>query len=228
MPEDSNAFANVISAVAVHFSAWAVGVSFTFNLFEFTGEVIELGLYIGETIDTADNHCSVFSQTVKNNTERFLTYFISHLSDFNSAFSGSERLMSCQESEALGLFAEQTCSEVTVTDTYFTIVGYRTRNAECLQSDTDSFGCVSRVLATFLEGDSGAYYVSPFSVLEADALGLFASHIRVEAILFAYLVCFFDRLNAISIEGSENLFLAAVLRLKLYWTYHSFTPFLGL
>ena len=42
--------------------------------------------------------------------------------------------------------------QVTMTDTNLTVVGYRTRDTESLQTDTDSFGSVSSILAAFLGG----------------------------------------------------------------------------
>ena len=114
VPQNSYAFANIVCAVAVHFRTRSVRICFTANLFKFSGKVIKLGLHIRETINTADDHSSVFTQTVKDAAERFLTYFVRHFSNFNSAFSSSEGLVASQESEALGLLTEQTSSQVTV------------------------------------------------------------------------------------------------------------------
>ena len=41
--------------------------------------------------------------------------------------------------EALSLLAQQHGSQVTMTDTNLTVVGYRTRDTESLQTDADSF-----------------------------------------------------------------------------------------
>ena len=45
---------------------------------------------------------------------------------------------SCQASETFSFFAQQHSSEVTMADTNLTVVSYRTRDTECLQTDTDS------------------------------------------------------------------------------------------
>ena len=75
-----------------------------------------------------------------------------------------------------------------MTYTYLAVVSHRAGDTECLQTDTDSLGSISGVLATFLQGDSGAYNISPLGVLEADTLCLLACQIRIEAVLFADLV----------------------------------------
>ena len=119
--------------------------------------------------------------------------------------------MAGEEGEALGLLAEEAAGEVTVAKADLAVVGYGTGDTEGLEADADSLGSVSSVLASLLEGDGGTDYVSPLGVLEADTLGLFAGDVRVEAVLFANLVGFFDGSDAVGIEGGENLLLAAVL-----------------
>ena len=74
-----------------------------------------------------------------------------------------------------------------MSETYFTVISYRTRNTECLKSDTDSLGSFSSVLAAFLQCDGCSYYISPFGILEADRLRVFASLIRIKTILLAWL-----------------------------------------
>ena len=73
-PHDSNALTNVVSAVAVYFCTGTIRVSLAEYLFQLAGVVIVLSLNIGETIDTGDDLSSVFSKTVQDNAERFLTY----------------------------------------------------------------------------------------------------------------------------------------------------------
>ena len=84
--------------------------------------VVELSLNIGKAVDTRDDLSSVLTKTVKDNAEWVLTNLVSHLSDLNCALSSCERLVTSEECEALSLLTEKTCSEVTVTDTYKTIV----------------------------------------------------------------------------------------------------------
>ena len=58
-------------------------------LLQGAGIVIELGLYICEAVDTGNDLGSVLSETVEDDAERFLTNFVGHLGDLDSAFSGS-------------------------------------------------------------------------------------------------------------------------------------------
>ena len=199
VPEDSYTLTNIVCAVAVHFRTRTVRIRFATNLFQLTGKVVELGLYIGETVNTADDHSGVFAQTVQDAAERVLTNLVRHLSNLDSALSSSERLVACQESKALGLLAQQTSCQVTVTDTYLTVVSYRTRDTECLQTDTDSLGSVSGVLAAFLQRDCRTYYIRPFGVLKTNTLGLLAGQIRIEAVLLANLVSLLDGSDTVSV-----------------------------
>ena len=91
-----------------------------------------------------------------------------------------------------------------MSETYFTVISYRTRNTECLKSDTDSLGSFSSVLAAFLQCDGCSYYISPFGILEADRLRVFASLIRIKTILLANSVSFFDILDTVFVKGSED------------------------
>ena len=95
VPEDSYTLTNVVCSVAVHFCTRTVAVCFLANDLQLAGEIVELGLYIGETVDTADDHSSVFAQTVEDATKRVLTNFVRHLGNLDSAFSGSEGLVAC-------------------------------------------------------------------------------------------------------------------------------------
>ena len=95
MPKDCNALTNIVCAVAVHFRTRTVRIRFATNLFQLAGKVVELGLYIGETVNTADDHSGVFAQTVQDAAERVLTNLVRHLSDLDSALSSSERLVAC-------------------------------------------------------------------------------------------------------------------------------------
>ncbi len=124
MPEDSYTLAHIVCAVAVNLCTRTVTVSFLANDLQFAREIVELGLYIRKSVDTADDHSSVFAQTVQYAAERVLTHLVCHLSDLDSTLSGSEGLVAGEESEALCLLAEQTGSEVTVTDTNLAVISY--------------------------------------------------------------------------------------------------------
>ena len=106
MPHDGNTFAHIIGAVAFYFGTGTVGVGDFANDFQFARIVVELGLYIGETVDTRDDLSSVFSETVQDTTQRFFTNFVCLCCDFDSTFGGGERFVSGEECETFGLFTQ--------------------------------------------------------------------------------------------------------------------------
>ncbi len=67
---DRNALGNVIGAVAADSRTGTVGVSGLADDLDFLGVGIELGLYIGEAVDSRNNEGCVLSETVKDNAER--------------------------------------------------------------------------------------------------------------------------------------------------------------
>ena len=151
VPHDGYTFAYVVGAIAFYFGAFALGVGNFTNYFQFARIVVELSLYVGETIDTRDDLCGVFAQTIEDTAQGLFTYFVGFGGNFDGTFGSGKRLVTGQEGEAFGLFAEQTGSEVTVTETYFTVVGNRTGDTERLQTDTDGFGSVGAFLQPFFK-----------------------------------------------------------------------------
>ena len=75
-------------------------------------------------VDTADDLGSVLTKTVQDHAEGLLANLVGHLGNLNGTLGSSETLVTSQEGEALCLLAKQTSSQVTMTDTYLTIVGY--------------------------------------------------------------------------------------------------------
>ena len=132
--------------------------------------------------------------------------------------------MTSQEGEALSLLAQQTGSQVTMTDTYLAVVSHRTGDAESLQTDTDSLGSISSIRATLLQSDGATYYISPLGVLKTDHLRLFAGLVRIQASCFADGISLFDVLDTIFVQGSENLLHSAVLALKFHFSNHIAGP----
>ena len=66
-PHDRNALCYVVSAVAVYFCTRALricGVAFAENFLNFACVVVHLCLNISKAVDTGDDLCSVFSETV--------------------------------------------------------------------------------------------------------------------------------------------------------------------
>ena len=90
MPHDSYTLANVVSTVAVNLSAWTVAVSDAAYFLKLASEVVELSLYICETVDTCDDLSSILTETVKDNAEMLLTNLVSLSCDLDSTLSCSE------------------------------------------------------------------------------------------------------------------------------------------
>mgnify|MGYP000606311573 CR=1 FL=1 len=128
--------------------------------------------------------------------------------------------MTSQECETFCFFTKQTSCQVTMADTNFTIVGNRTGDTECLQTDTDSFGSFSSVFATFLQCNGRTYYVSPLGIFETDRLSFFTSFIRIKSGSFADCVSFFDVFDAVFVQSSNDLFDTTVLAFEFYFSNH--------
>ena len=168
--------------------------------------------------------CGIFTQAVQDATQGFFTHFVCFGGNLDCTFGGCKRFVACQKSEAFGFFAQQHGSQIAMTDTYLTVVGHRTRNAECLQADADCFGSFGCVLTTFLDGDGATYNISPFGIFKTDGLGFFASLIRIETMSFADSIGFFDVFDTVGVQGSKNLFDTTVLAFKFYFSNHNVFP----
>ena len=110
--------------------------------------------------------------------------------------------MACKECEALCLLAEKTCGEVSVAETNLAVVSYGTRDAECLETFSNSLSGVSGIGAALLDCDGGAYYVSPLCILEADFLGVLASLVWIEALGLADGLGLLEVLDTVFVESS--------------------------
>ncbi len=146
VPHDCHSLAYIVCAVAFYDKTLRI-VSVRDFLYNFESlvcslavEVVKLSLNISESVDAADNLRSVFSKAVQDNAELVLAYFVSVRSNFDCALSGCERLVSCQESEALCLLRKKTRAQVSVSETYFAVVSYRAWQAECLKAFSDVCG----------------------------------------------------------------------------------------
>ena len=179
VPHDGHTLAHIVGTIAVHFGARSVAVGFAAYLFQFAGVVVEFGLHVCKSVDAADNHGGIFTQAIQNAAQRFLTHFVGHFGYFDGTFGGCERLVSGQKGETFGLFAQQTCSQVTMSETHFAVVGYRTRDAESLQAYANGFGGIGSIGTTFFQSDGRTHNVSPFGIFEADFLRFFAGQIGV-------------------------------------------------
>ena len=61
LPHDGNALCYVVSAVAVNLCTKSLGVGFSPQLLNLARIVIHLCLYVGKSIDSGNNLCSVLS-----------------------------------------------------------------------------------------------------------------------------------------------------------------------
>ena len=119
--------------------------------------------------------------------------------------------MAGEESEALGFGREQAGSELAVADTYLTVVGNGTGDAESLQALADVFGSLNSVFCLLFECNGSTDDVCLFSIFKANHLCFFTGLIRIEASGFTDFVGFFDRSDAVCVKTSENLLDTTVL-----------------
>ena len=99
----------------------------TLSLF---GVGIEFGLNIGEAVDSGDDESSVLAETVEDNAERSLYLpCLRFCAMPDSAFGSCEGFVTCEEAEALCIFAEKHCCEVAVSETDLAVFGDGAGNA---------------------------------------------------------------------------------------------------
>ena len=92
------------------------------------------------------------------------------LGNADGSLCSSERLMACQECEAVGLLFQQHLAQITMAKTYFTLISNGTGDTESLQSFADCCCCVSCSSAAFLDCDCRAYRVSPACIFKTNWL----------------------------------------------------------
>ena len=66
---DGNALADVVSAVAANVGALGLAVADLAHDIQLAGEVVELGLNIGEAVDAGDDLSGVLAETVQNDAQ---------------------------------------------------------------------------------------------------------------------------------------------------------------
>jgi len=190
-PHDRNAFTHVICTVAVYFGAQSVRVRNSLYFLKLACKVIILCLYIGKSIDSGDDLCSIFSKSVQDYTEWFFTYFVCFLCNTDCSLCCCEGLVSCQEAEAVCCFLKEHFSKVTVSKPYLTLISNGSRNTECLQSFSDSCCRICCSLASFLDRDCRTCDVSPACIFKADRLDAFDLVIYIQSGIFCDLFSFF-------------------------------------
>ncbi len=214
LPHDCYAFRNGVSAVAVNLSAKTVGVGVAADFLNRVGVRIVLGLYMRETVDTADDLSGILAETVEDNAERLLTNLVCLLGDTDSTLSSSEGLVTCEECEAVRLLLEEHLAEVTMAETNLAGVGNGARDTESLKTLADCSSSVSSLAAVLLDCDGSAYGVSPASVLKADRLNLLNLIVNVQAGVLGDLLRLFDGGDAIAVQNGIDLVNSSFIRFK--------------
>ena len=208
------AFVDVVATVNSYRRSLAVRISRLFHDVDTAGEEVVLSLNVSESVDTADDESGVLSETVEDNSERSLSYFVSRARDTDSAFRCRERLVTCKECEALGFFRKKSCGEVSVTETDVTLFCDGTGDTERLKTDTDSFSGLSGARATLFDRYSATYGVRPYRVFESDRLYAFYYLIAVYAFFETDVSSLFEILYAILFKSSVDLVYSSVITFK--------------
>ena len=167
---DGNALADVVSAVAADVGALALGVADLADDLQLAGVVVELGLDIGEAVDTGDDLGGVLAEAVQDDAQGVLTSLVGVLDDADSTFSGGEGLVAGEEAEALRLLGQEHRAQVAVAEADLAVVGDGAVDAEGLQAFADGGSGFRSGLDALLHGDGSADGVSPASVFKADGL----------------------------------------------------------
>ena len=189
---DSNALADVVSAVAADICALAFRIADLTDDLQLVGEVVKLGLNVGKAVYTGDDLRGVLSETVKDNAKLLLADFVGVADDTDSALSGGEGFVTCEEGKALGFVAQKHGGKVSVTDTDLAVICDGAVDAEALKTYADIAGSLFSVLCACFQGDSCADAVCPADVLKADGLNALGDLIGIEACLLAELAAFLD------------------------------------
>ena len=146
------------------------------------GEVIILGLHVGEAVDAADDHRRVLAQAVEDDAQRLGAHLVRVQRDLDRAFGGREGLVAREESKALGVFIQQHRAQIAVAEANLALVGDGTGDAERLKTLADALGGFGGGGHAFLHRDGGAQFVGPLHVFKADGLGALHDGIRVHAL----------------------------------------------
>jgi hypothetical protein len=115
--------------------------------------------------------------------------------DADGAFGGCEGLVACEEAEALGVFAPAaSCAEIAVAETDLADLRRRSRGCRrlCRPSPMARELLRKRSSAALLDGDRGAYRVSPACIFKTDGLNALDHFINIQAGVLGDLLGFLD------------------------------------
>ena len=216
------AFLNVVTAVASYFCFVTVRECNFTNNAQFAGEVVIFGLNIGKAVDSGDDVCSIFAQTVEDNMQRSFSCFVSSSCDTDCTFSSCEGFVSSQEAEAVCFLSEQHCAQVTVAKTYFTVFCNRARDAECLQTDTNCFSSFCCFGDAFFQCDCYTQSVSPNRIFKSDWLYAFYDRLNVDALRETEVSGFFQGGHTVFFQSCLNFRHSSFLSFK--FSHDNFPP----
>ena len=153
---DSDAFADIVGTEAANIGPFALGIRDFTDDVQFTRFVIELGLNIGEAVDTGNDLSRVFAEAVEDDAERHFTSLVGIADDADSTFSSCKGFVACEEAEAFRFILQEHSCQVAVAAADFAVFSNRTGDAEGLEADADSFRSFYSRACIGLDGDSGA------------------------------------------------------------------------
>ena len=214
MVHDGNALADIVAAVAADVCTLALGVADLADDLQLAGIVIELGLDIGEAVDTGDDLSGVLAETVEDDAQRLLAGLVGVLDDTDGALCGGEGLVAGEEGEALGVVVEEHCGQIAVADTDLAVICDGAVKAEALEADTDHLCGLCGGLYAGLDGDGRADTVCPADVLKADGLDVLGDLVGIEALCLADLSALFDRADAVLCEDTVYLVDSSLVAFK--------------
>lgn len=211
---DSHALGNVVCAVALDVRSRTVGISLLLGDGDGLGVGIELRLAVCEAVDAGDYHRSVLAEAVEDNSQGLGSDLVCVEGYFDSALSGGEALVTCEEAEALCLLGEEHLAEVAVTEADLAVFGDGAGDAERLETDADCGSGVGSLDSAALYSDSAADCVCPDSVFKADGLGTSDDLVAVDALCKSDLFALLDGGNAVLSENGVDLVNSSLIVFK--------------
>ena len=122
--------------------------------------------------------------------------------------------MTCKEAEAICLLFKEHLAEVTVSETYLTVISNRTGNTESLKTFADCCGSICCSLATLLDSDCSTYCVCPACILKADGLNFLNKCIYINSCILADGFALLDGGDAILFNDLVYLVNSSLIRFK--------------
>ena len=216
------AFLYVVAAEASNLRLISIGESNLANYGQLAGEVVIFGFHIGKAVDSGNDVSCILAQTIEDDAQRGFSCFIGGSCDTDCTLSSCKGFVTCQEAETVGLFPQQHCAQVTMSQTYLAVFCNRSRHAECLESDTDCLCCLCCLGDTLFQSDSSAQGVCPYCVFKSDWLYAFDDGLHVDSFGETQVSGFFQRGHSIFLQSCLNFRHSSFLSFK--FRHDSFPP----